>query len=147
MANLKENNLHNLRLSINKDDYWDFFVDKDNYGAYYFDNKLYDKCLISYINACDKNCFSGDTWLCSLKDYYWKDSVSIENTMYDISYTGTDNGLFKFRKDRISNEDFWDLYQNNKFKIDENDFRLKLHAVSGNTLQYEYPLHVENCQI
>lgn len=147
MANLKENNLHNLRLNINKDDYWDFFVDKDNYGAYYFDNKLYDKCLISYINACDKNCLSGDTWLYSLKDYYWKDSVSIENTMYDISYTGTDNGLFKFRKDRISNEDFWNLYQNNKFKIDENDFRLKLHAVSGNTLQYEYPLHVENCQI
>ncbi len=51
-------------------------------------------------------------------------------------------------KDRISNEKFWNLYQNNKFKIDENDFQTKTsRAVSGNTLQCEYPLHVENCQI
>lgn len=147
MANLRENNLHNLRFNINKDEYWDFFVDKDNYGAYSFGNGLYDKCLISYIDVCNKECISDNNWLYSVKDYYWNDSISIDNTMYDISYTGTDNGLFQFRKDRISNEDFWKLYQNNKFKIAENDFRLKLHAVSGNTLQYEYPLHVEKCQI
>lgn len=147
MANLRENNLHNLKLMINKDEYWDFFLDKDRYGRYSFGDRLYDGCLISYIDACKAECVSGDTWLYSTDKYSWKDGTSLVNTLYDISYTGTDNGLFTFRKDRISNEDFWKLYQNNSYKLNENDFRLKLHAVSGNTLQYEYPLHAEKCQI
>jgi hypothetical protein len=147
MSNLRENNLHNIRLMINKDEYWDFFVDKDRYGRYSFGSGLYDECLISYIDACKNECVSGDTWLFSTNDYAWDDATSIDNTLYNISYTGTDNGLFRFRKDRISNKDFWDLYQNNSFRLDGDDLRLKLHAVSGNTLQYEYPLHVEDCQI
>ena len=147
MSNLKENNLHNIRLMINEDEYWDFFVDKDRYGRYSFGSGLYDGCLISYIDVCKDECVSGDTWLFSTNDYAWDDATSIDNTLYNISYTGTDNGLFTFRKDRISNKDFWDLYQNNSFRLDGNDLRLKLHAVSGNTLQYEYPLHVEDCQI
>ncbi len=107
MSNLRENNLHNIRLMINKDEYWDFFVDKDRYGRYSFGSGLYDGCLISYIDACKDECVSGDTWLFSTKDYAWDDATSIDNTLYNISYTGTDNGLFRFRKDRISNEDFW----------------------------------------
>ena len=34
MANLKVNNYHRLKLRINKDEYWDFFVNKDSYGHY-----------------------------------------------------------------------------------------------------------------
>ena len=147
MSNLKENNLHNIRLMINGDEYWDFFVDKDRYGRYSFGSSLYDECLISYIDACKDECVSGDTWLFGTSDYAWDDATSIDNTLYNISYTGTDNGLFTFRKDRITNKDFWNLYQNNSFRLDGNDLRLKLHAVSGSTLQYEYPLHAEDCQI
>lgn len=147
MANLKENNRHNLKLMLNYDEYWDFFLDLDGYAPYSFRDGLYDDCLISYIDACNPNCFNGDTWLYSTDNYSWESGTSIDNTLYDISYTGTDNGLFRFRKDRISNKDFWDLYQNNSFRLDGDDLRLKLHAVSGNTLQYEYPLHVEDCQI
>ena len=147
MANLKENNLHNLKLMVNKDEYWDFFVDKDTYDVYSFKNGLYESCLISYIDACNKECISGDTWLFSSKDYSWENSVSIDNTLYNISYNGLDNGLFQFRKDKISNKEFLDFYQSNSFRIDENDFRLKLHSVSGSTQQYEYPLHADECQI
>lgn len=147
MANLKENNRHNLKLMLNYDEYWDFFLDLDGYAPYSFRDGMYDDCLISYIDACNPNCFNGDTWLYSTDNYSWESGTSIDNTLYDISYTGTDNGLFRFRKDRISNKDFWELYQNNSFRLDGDDLRLKLHAVSGNTLQYEYPLHVEDCQI
>ena len=147
MANLKENNRHNLKLMLNYDEYWDFFLDLDGYAPYSFGSGMYDDCLISYIDACNPNCFSGDTWLYSTDDYSWESGTSIDNTLYDITYTGTDNGLFRFRKDRISNKDFLDIYQNNFYRINGDDYRLKLHAVSGNTLQYEYPLHVEDCQI
>lgn len=147
MANLKENNRHNLKLMLNYDEYWDFFLDLDEYAPYSFGDGMYDDCLISYIDACNPKCFSGDTWLYSTDDYSWESGTSIDNTLYDITYTGTDNGLFRFRKDRISNKDFLELYQNNSYRIEGDDYRLKLHAVSGNTLQYEYPLHVEDCQI
>lgn len=147
MNNLKENNRHNLKLMLNYDEYWDFFLDLDGYAPYSFGDGMYDDCLISYIDVCNPKCFSGGTWLYSTDNYSWESGTSIDNTLYDISYIGTDNGLFRFRKDRISNKDFLELYQNNSYRIEGDDYRLKLHAVSGNTLQYEYPLHVDNCQI
>jgi len=136
MGNLKVNNYHNIKLRINKDEYWDFFVNKDAYG-YFKDNS--DSCIISYINLADADCDSG--WLQSNNKYTWEDAISVGYTLYNITYTGVDNGLFTFRKDRITNKDFLDIFQANKLKIEENDTSLKLHAVSGNTLQYDYPLH------
>lgn len=148
MANLKVNNHHIFKLRVNKDEYWDFFVNKDAYGSYgSSSDKLYDKCLISYINLCDDECIGKNDWIYSNKNYYWDKSISLEHTLYNISYVGVDNGLFSYRKDRISNKEFVDIFQNNKLKIDENDNRLKLHAVSGNTLLYDYPLHMEDCAV
>ena len=144
MANLKVNNYHNLKLRINKDEYWDFFVNKDSYGSFKLKDGLYDNCLISYIDLSDEDCFDKDNWIYSKSGYTWNKSLSIGYTLYNITYTGVDNGLFTFRKDRISNKDFLEIFQKNKFEIIENDMRLKLHAVSGSTLQYDYPLHIEN---
>ena len=144
MANLKVNNYHNLKLRINGDEYWDFFVNKDSYGSFKI-NGLYDNCLISYIDLCDSECTDGSEWVYSKSGHTWDKSLALGYTLYNITYTGVDNGLFTFRKDRITNKDFLELFQKNKLKIEENDYRLKLHAVSGNTLQYEYPLHIEEC--
>ena len=143
MANLKVNNYHNLKLRFNKDEYWDFFVNKDSCSPFRIPNGLYEECLISYIDLSDEECLD-DNWIYSKKKYYWDKSLSIGYTLNNISYTGLDNGLFTFRKDRISNKDFIKIFQENKFELVENDYRLKLHAVSGSTLQYEYPLTVEN---
>ena len=143
MANLKVNNYHNLKLRFNKDEYWDFFVNKDSCSPFRIPNGLYEECLISYIDLSNEECLD-DNWIYSKKKYYWDKSLSIGYTLNNISYTGLDNGLFTFRKDRISNKDFIKIFQENKFELVENDYRLKLHAVSGSTLQYEYPLTVEN---
>ena len=145
MANLKDNNYHNLKLRVNKDEYWDFFINKDAYGRYSFNsNTMYDNCLISYIDTSLPECYSGDTWLFSTKDYQWESAYTVSNTLYNFGYTGVDNGFITFRKDRISNKDFVDIYTNSKYEIDGDDNRLKLHAVSGNTLLYDYPLHIED---
>lgn len=144
MANLKVNNYDNLYLRLNGDEYWDFYVNKDSYGSLKL-NGLYDDCLISYIDLCDTECTDGSEWLYSKSGYTWDKSLSVGHTLYNISYTGVDNGLFTFRKDRITNKDFFDLFQNNKLEVLEDDNRLKLHAVSGNTLQYEYPIEIGEC--
>lgn len=147
MANLKVNNYHGLRLKINRDEYWDFYLKKDFYASYKLSSGLYDKCLIAYIDLSDEECSDKDKWIYSKSNYTWENSLSVGYTLYNISFLGVDNGLFTYRKDRISNKDFFELFQKNNLKLEENDIRLKLYAVSGNTLQYEYPLHFEENRV
>ena len=142
MANLKVNNYHNPRLRINKDEYWDFYVNRDSYGSYSFREGMFDDCLISYMDFSDEECHSGDTWIFSKEGYSWEDAEASGYTLNNITYTGVDNGLFTFKKDRITNREFLKVFQENKFTIDEGDLRLKLHAVSGSTGLYDYPLSV-----
>lgn len=145
MANLKDNNYHNLKIRVNKDEYWDFFVNKDAYGSFYSSpNSMYDKCLISYIDASLPECYSGNTWLFSSNDYQWESAYTVSNTLNNFGYTGIDNGFITYRKDRISNKDFFDIFTKSKYDIEGDDNRLKLHAVSGNTLLYDYPVSIEN---
>lgn len=145
MANLNVNNYDNIRLRVNKDEYWDFFVNKDKHMCSNYGNgNLYDKCLISYIDLSDSECSDGERWLYSKYQYSWDKAVSSAYTLNNISYTGIDNGLFTYRKDRISNKDFVELFKENKYDIEGNDNRLKLHAVSGNTLVYDYPMTFED---
>ena len=146
MANLKVNNYHTPKLRINKDEYWDFYVNRDSYGKYEFKiGDLYDKCLISYIDICEEECVGEDGWIYSRPGYKWENAVSSGYTLHNITYTGIDNGLFTFRKDRITNKDFLEIFQKNSLEINQEDYRLKLHAVSGSTLQYDYPISFEEC--
>lgn len=145
MSNLKQNNYNNLKLRINKDEYWDFFINKDSFGAYNgYDGNLVEKCLISYIDASDDDCVSGDTWLFSKDDYLWESAYTVSNTLSNIGYTGIDNGLITYRKDRISNKDFYKIFTESKYEMVGGDSRLKLHAVSGTTQLYDYPVSVKD---
>ena len=145
MANLKDNNYHNLKIRVNKDEYWDFFINKDSFGYYSSNsNSMYDDCLISYIDASLSECVSGDTWLLSTNKYQWESAYTTNSVLKNIGYTGIDNGLINYRRDRISNKEFFDIFTNSKVELEENDNRLKLHAVSGTTLLYDYPIHVED---
>lgn len=145
MANLKDNNYHNLKIRVNKDEYWDFFINKDAYGAFNSNsNAMYDACLISYIDASLSECVSADTWLYSTEDYQWESAYTTNSVLNNIGYTGIDNGLITYRKDRISNKDFFNIFTTSKYEINGDDNRLKLHAVSGNTLLYDYPVQLDN---
>ena len=145
MANLKDNNYHKLRMRVNKDEYWDFFIAHDDFGSFtYNSDNMYDKCLISYIDASLPECVGRDNWLYGAYQYQWESANTITHTMYNIGYTGVDNGLIQYRRDRISNKEFIDIYTKSKYLIEEGDNRLKLHAVSGTTMLYDYPLHIED---
>ena len=145
MANLKVNNYYAYKLRLNKDEYWDFFLNRDNYGHVggLDGGKLVDDCLTTHFDMEHADC-SGTGWLTSSDDYVWDGAKSVGYTLYNITYTGVDNGLFTFRKDRIGNKDFVEIFQKNSLRLDEDDLRVKLHAVSGSTQLYDYPLHAEN---
>lgn len=143
MSNLIVNNLQLLRMNIDERDYWDFHINHEKLGAESLNSvNLYDKCLISYIDCHIKDCI-GDNKLVSYSGYTYSDAFSEGVTLENIGYTGLDNGLFSFRKDRVTNSEFKTLYQDSKLVLPSNDFRLHLHAVSGGTVQYEYPLSID----
>ena len=142
MANIINNNFHNLKLKINNDEYWDFFVNKDYFPSYYSDSgTMYDKCLISYIDAEVDECVI-DNLLVGHKSYVWEYNNVIDHTMNNIGFTGLDNGLISFRRDLHNNRSFYEKYVNSKYEIKSNDLTLKLHQVSGGTNLYEYPITV-----
>lgn len=142
MANIINNNFHNLKLKINNDEYWDFFVNKDYFPSYYSDSSvMYDKCLISYIDAEIDECVI-DNLLIGKDSYIWEDANVISHTMHNLGFTGMDNGLISFRRDLHNNRSFYEKYVNSKYEISSEDLTLKLHQVSGGTNLYEYPITV-----
>lgn len=147
MANIINNNFHFLKLKINNDEYWDFFVNKEYFPSYYSDSSvMYDKCLISYIDAEIDECVI-DNLLVGSEKYVWEYNNVVEHTMNNIGFTGLDNGLISFRRDKHNNRSFYEKYVNSKYEIKQNDLTIKLHQVSGGTNNYEYPITVEENRI
>ena len=146
MSNILNNNYHNLKLRVNLDEYWDFFINKDRMYAGECDFSgaaLQDRCLVSYIDTERSECV-GDKWLYSMDSYSWEDAVNTGFTKSNIGYTGIDNGLFSYKKDRITNEEFVQILTGSIYSVPSGDTRLQLHQVTGNTLVYEYPSEVKD---
>ena len=146
MSNLRKNNKHNPMFKINYDEYWDFYINHDDlYRRGSYSSVNYDSSNIANIDLCDESCVSGNTIMSDIW-HYWEGGISNESVLSNISYVGIDNGLFTYRRDRITNRDFLSILKNSTYEINSDDTRLKLHAVSGNTLVYEYPLHINDCE-
>lgn len=141
MANIINNNFHNLRLTINKDEYIDFFLNKDESLNFNMKNGLKEDCLISYIDTNDPDCLYFDDML-SKSDYVWDGCINNGVVFKNIGYTGIDNGLIIFRKDKITNNEFLKIFTESELTINPDDCRLKLKKVSGNTMEYIYPCDI-----
>lgn len=136
MAIINKLKTHSPKIKIIKDEYWDFIISSDisNHANY---NGLTEKCLISYIDFNDNNCFIDNKFYSKL-NYNWEGGINNGIELLDIGLTGIDNGFIQFRKDRISNNEYLNILNNSTFKINKNDLRLFLTPVSGNTQEFSY---------
>ena len=102
-----------------------FFLNKEYFPSYYSDSSvMYDKCLISYIDAEIDECVI-DNLLVGSEKYVWEYNNVIEHTMNNIGFTGLDNGLISFRRDlNIIIEVF--MKNISKYEINQNDLTLKI---------------------
>lgn len=146
MSNLSQNFFHNIKIVVNLNDYWDVYLDREMILPYssYFPSDLGDS-LACDIDLCDNDCISGNT-IQSRSWATWSGATTTDYTLYNIGYTGVDNGLINYRKDRITNEEFYRIYTQSKLDLHADDKRLHLHPVSGTTLLYEYPIHINPCE-
>lgn len=124
-----------------KDRYFDFVLTICGEHGIDINGKLTDKCLSTYIDLSDKTCYE-DGGIVSKSEYTWEDSINNGVELKDIGFTGMDNGLIKFNKDTISDEEFLDLLTKSEMVIPEGDMRLRMDFVSGNTKQFSY----ETCE-
>lgn len=74
----------------------------------------------------------------------WDKAINDGVEMEDIGMTGVDNGLIHFRKDRITNKEFLDIFFNSKYDIESGDTRLFMSPITGNTQMYKYPMYLVN---
>lgn len=126
---------------LDRSEYWDFFLAQEEmYFAPIGNGSLTERCLSSYIDLSDTvDCYR-DGNLIGMRDYVWDDAINNGITLSNIGYTGVDNGLLTFRKDRITNEEFIELFTKSNYTINDGDFRLRLNLVNGNNAIYDYPM-------
>ena len=111
------------------------FNDEFNYGMQvYYSKDTHEVYNLFYFTL--KYLENGEIESLSTWKYAVNEGVKLEN----IGFTGIDNGLIKYKKDRISNEDFLNIYLNSKYEIPSDRKALFLTPISGNTQEYVYPL-------
>lgn len=131
--NIKINNVRSLDAKVYLDEYYDFMLYKgEAYGA-----GTGDECLVADFSDFDID-EAGKLW--STKS--WTGATVGEEgvDMDDIGFTGIDNGFIRFRKDAISNQDFLNILTGSTYHIESGDTRFFMSPVTGNTLDYQYPM-------
>lgn len=118
------------------------------YNGRYYDFSLYRGGIMIYNKAYIDSLAIADFSDLDIKDdklyskIGWPKAINEGVSLYNIGFTGVDNGLISFRKDRITNEEFLNLYLNSELNIESGDTSFFLSPVTGNTLEYEYPMYL-----
>lgn len=132
--NIKNNSTRSIDARLYNDEYFDFMLYRgEAFGA----DLNIDKNIIadfSNINIIDGILYS---------DVNWDGAVNNGVLLEDIGFTGIDNGLIHFEKDKISNQDFLKIITDSKYEIESGDTRLFLTPITGNTQNFKYPMFLE----
>lgn len=121
-------------------------IDSKLYTRNYFDYMLYKGDIFYQSKDTLKDMAIADFSSLAISsgilysDIVWTGSTNKGVELEDIGFTGMDNGLIKFRKDRITNEQFLKLWTGSTYSIKSGDTRLFMTPVTGNTQMYEYPM-------
>ena len=135
MGNIFNNNRAVFDLKVSKSDYWDMHIHQDQVGETH--DGLQEECLAAYIDTTKDECVD-DNEMMSVSDFNWDKAVNNGLELNNIGLTSVDNGLIKFDKNTITNEEFMELYTNSKLILDADDLRLHVNKVNGNNKIYRY---------
>ncbi len=129
------------RLLLNTQKYLDFVLSLDNSKTINLDGNLTKKCLISYIDTNNEECFD-DKSLVSMSGYTYENSINEGETLKDLGFTNVDNGHIYYDKNELTLDDFVNIITNVSYTLPQNDERLHLYPVNGNSQYYTYNTEV-----
>ena len=97
----------------------------------------FDECLAAELHAHE---MEDNKWY---SDVIWGDAVNKGVVLENIGYTGVDNGLISYRRDKITNAQFLDIFTNSTYVIDKEEKRFFFTPVTGNSNQFKYNYSLE----
>jgi hypothetical protein len=130
--NIKHNNVRGLNLKLRNDKYYDFMLYKGECVS-----TVNNNCIITDIEPY--NMSDGKV----MSNIEWEGAINDGVTLKNIGLTGVDNGLIKFRRDKISNAEFLKIFTKSEYTVDSSK-RFYMSPVSGNTNQYKYFYEVKD---
>lgn len=133
MGNIKHNNYRNFDCRIINDTNLDFILMKHKPEIFTFNSN--EIALLKFNNIKDKHVVSNAVW---------DNAITSSELLENIGYTGVDNGFISYEKDRISNEDFLNIFTNSSFDLSTFDDKFFITEVTGNTALYSYPIEKHN---
>ena len=133
--NIKNNSTRSIDARLYNDEYFDFMLYRGEVLG--IDYNINEKLILDFtsLNIEDGILYS---------DVTWDGAVNNDVSLNDIGFTGIDNGLIHFEKDKISNSDFLKILTGSTYEIDSGDTRFFMTPITGNTKNFIYPMFLEN---
>lgn len=140
MEKLNKYKRWNTQLHLYNNMYWDFVLSQDNtpYENINGNTPSKEECLSSYIDFSNNECIEEES-VVSLPKYVWQNAISSFSLVKDFGFTGIDNGRVIF-DNTISNEEYYKILTASYLVEFNNDSRLRLYRVTGNTHNFSYPI-------
>ena len=132
--NILNNNVRSIDCKLLEDEYFDYMLYK---GEVYGVDNISDMTIADF--SCPFLIENGVLYSTST----WIDAKNNGVLLEDIGFTGPDNGFISFRRDRISNQDYLNILTGSTYEIEEDDTRLFLSPITGNTLNFDYPMFLD----
>lgn len=128
-------------LEIIHDKFLDFVLSHEDEPTIPLIGWFIGKCLVSFFDFGNRDTFV-DRYALSSGLYTYENAVNNGCELLDIGLTGIDNGLIKYLKYEITNEEFLDILTNSRIDIEKDVYRMFMHPVTGNSLEYSYDYSV-----
>lgn len=132
MANIKSNNYRKIDCRIINDLYMDFMISKEEVKP----SVNSEDCIAALLNFSNASKHV-------VSDVAWTGATASNYELQNIGFTGIDNGFIHYKKDRIGNDEFLDLFTNSTFNLTTYSNNFFVTQVSGNTGMFSYP--TESC--
>ena len=136
-----------LNLKLSNSEYYDFYLSTDALYNECCENNESTPCFVTWFDFNDTKTFNNST---SINDIYslrtWTGATNSGYTFDTFGLTGLDNGELVYNQipGDNKNEGLVDILTGTTLTIPANDYRLKLHAVTGSTKQFIYPIKLVN---
>ena len=128
MTNIKNNIYKKIDCRLIDDNYLDFMLSKCEINE---PSEEKETIKLEFNKSDGKHIVS---------DVSWSGAIASDTILENIGFTGVDNGFISYKKDRISNEEFLNLYTKSKFDLSTYNDKFFVTEVNGNTGIMNYPI-------
>ena len=129
--NIKNNGTRSIDARLYNDEYFDFML--------YRGEVIGSNCNLNENLIADFSSFRIEDGI-FYSTAEWSNAVNNGILLEDIGFTGIDNGLIHFEKDKISNMDFLKILTESKYEINSGDTMLFMTPITGNSQNFSYPM-------